>query len=60
MLGAPLAVPLAVATPVVVSTALCRQVLLLRAMRRELDGYLRWLLEETAGPVSVAPPPRWR
>ena len=51
---------LAVVTLLLVSAALCRHVLVLRAVRRELDGYLRWLLEDAAGPVSVAQPFLWR
>lgn len=45
---------LAVTMPFVVAAALCREFLVLRAARRELDSYLHWLLEDAAGPVSVA------
>jgi hypothetical protein len=30
-----------------------------RAIRRDLNRYLRWLLDETAGPVDVRQPQRW-
>ena len=54
-----LATLLALTTLLVVGAALCRHVAGVRATRRELDRYLRWLLDETAGPVSVAQPRRW-
>jgi len=43
----------------VVWVGLVHRVLVTRP-RRELDRYLCWLLENTAGPLSVAPPYRWR
>ena len=51
---------LAVFVLLVVAAGLVREVLVLRAGRREIDRYLRWLLEDAAGPVSVAPQPLWR
>jgi hypothetical protein len=51
---------LAVTAWFVVAAALCRQVLVLRAGRRELDLYLRWLLEQTVGPVSLVRSQPWR
>ena len=54
-----LVVLLAVTALVVVAAALCREALYVRAARRELDGYLRWLLEDTTGPVSLVRLPRW-
>ena len=53
-----LVVLLAVTTLVVVAAALCREVVVLRG-RRDIDQYLRWLLEHATGPVSLARPPRW-
>lgn len=47
-------VVLAVVTILIVAVALMREVLKLRAGRRELDGYLRWLLQEATGPLRVA------
>lgn len=38
---------------------LCRRALERRSTRRELDSYLRWLLDEAAGPVSVGRLRRW-
>lgn len=52
-------VALAVSILLVVVVALCQEVLAIRAIRRELDSYLRWLLEDAAGPVSVARPESW-
>jgi hypothetical protein len=54
-----LAIFLAVTTLLVVGVALCRRVLVQRAIRRDLNRYLRWLLDETAGPVDVRQPQRW-
>ena len=51
---------LAVAAWFVVASALCRQFLVVRAGRRDLDLYLRWLLEQTVGPVSLARSQPWR
>ena len=45
-------VVLAVLVLLTVSAALCRQTLALRA-RRDLDCYLRWLLDHATGPVSL-------
>ena len=59
MPAAQLAIFLAITTLLVVGVALCRHVLVQRAIRRDLDRYLRWLLNETAGPVTVAQPQRW-
>jgi hypothetical protein len=55
----PFVVLLAVTVLVVVTTALCREVLVLRSWRRDLDRYLRWLMEDATGPLSLARPPRW-
>ena len=50
-----LVVLLAVTTLVVVTAALCREVLVLRArQRRDLDCYLRWLLQHATGPVNIS------
>jgi hypothetical protein len=49
-----LVVLLAVTTLVVVTAALCREVLVLRARQRDLDCYLRWLLQHATGPVNVS------
>jgi hypothetical protein len=46
------AVVLAVVVLLTVSAALCRQTVALRA-RRDLDCYLRWLLDHATGPVSL-------
>lgn len=54
-----LVVLLAVTTLVVVAAGLCCEVLALRA-RRDVERYLQWLLEHATGPVSLAPPNRWR
>lgn len=54
-----LVVLLAVTTLVLVAAALGREVLVLRARRRrDLDGYLRWLLQHATGPVNVSRPLR--
>lgn len=45
-------VVLAVLVLLTVSAALCRQTVALRA-RRDLDCYLRWLLDHATGPVSL-------
>ena len=54
-----LAIFLAITTVLVVGVSLCRHVLVQRAIRRDLNRYLRWLLDETAGPVNVRQPQRW-
>jgi hypothetical protein len=36
-----------------VAAALCRHTVMLRAERREVDLYLRWLLQQAVGPVSL-------
>lgn len=52
---------LAVTALFVVVTALCREVLVLRAReRRDLECYLQWLAEQATGPLTVAPLPRYR
>ena len=54
-----LIVLLAVTTLVVVAAALCREVFVLRArQRRDLDCYLRWLLQHATGPVNLNRPLR--
>ncbi|HET9769244.1 MAG TPA: hypothetical protein VFS16_00045 [Acidimicrobiia bacterium] len=49
----------AVITPAAVAAGLARQFLAARVARREIDSYLRWLLDEAAGPVTVTRPCRW-
>ena len=59
MPGAFLLVLLAVTALVVVAAALCREVLVIRfRARRDLDGYLQWLLKHATGPVNVNRPLR--
>lgn len=50
---------LAIASLLVVAAGLFRQVLEVRAVRQELDSYLRWLLEDAAGPVAPPSPGRY-
>jgi len=52
-------VVLAVTALLAVWAGLVHRVLITRT-RRELDRYLCWLLENTAGPLTIAPPYRWR
>jgi hypothetical protein len=54
-----LLVVLAATALVIVATALLREVLVLRSWRRELDQYLRWLMEDATGPLSLTRSPRW-
>lgn len=46
----------ALTTLVVVAAALCREILALRG-RREVDQYLRWLMENATGPLGLSRPP---
>jgi hypothetical protein len=47
------AVVLAVVVLLTVSAALCRQTTVALRARRDLDCYLRWLLDHATGPVSL-------
>lgn len=47
------AVVVALALQIMVMTGLVQHVRGIRAVRRELDRYLRWLIDEAAGPISV-------
>ena len=58
MTGSSLVVLLAVTTLVVVAACLLRELVALRGERRDLDRYLRWLLTDATGPVSLARPLR--
>ena len=50
---------LAVISLLVVTVALCREVLVLRVReRRDLDCYLQWLLQHASGPANVSRPLR--
>jgi hypothetical protein len=55
----PLVVLVALVALALVTTALAREVLVLR-VRREMDRYLQWLTEHATGPLTVAPLRRYR
>ena len=54
------AAALAVIVLLAVAIGLVREFRAARMARRELDSYLRWLLQESAGPIRVAGPHPWR